>query len=75
MKPSKKKLYEKQFLNEISTNRDDDIKKAINTAIKKLGPVEKNEMKAKLTNAGLPVAYQKETDASILNQILAIVTE
>ena len=53
----------------------DDIKKQINAAIKKLGPVEKNEMKTKLTNAGLPTAYQKVTDASVLSQILTLVTE
>ena len=53
----------------------DDVKKAINAAIKKLGPVEKNEMKAKLTDAGLPLQYQKVTDPEVLSKILALVTE
>ena len=53
----------------------DDIKKAINAAIKKLGPVEKNEMKAKLTDAGLPLQYQKVTNPEVLSKILALVAE
>ena len=78
------KLFERQMLGtEIvsdptpveAVDNLDNIKKEIQVAIKKLTPPEKNEMKTKLANAGLPVAYQKETDASVLNQILAIVTE
>ena len=63
MKPSKKKLYEKQFLNEISTNRDDDIKKAINKVLKvRISYNDKkphviSKTKGKKERYILPVAY------------------
>ena len=78
-KSMSKSEMEKVKLDEATTEAVDvdidAVKKEINVAIKKLSPVEKNEMKTKLTDAGLPVQYQKVTDPEVLSKILALVTE
>lgn len=50
------------------------LKAQIKSIVSKLDPVKKNEMKAKLAEAGLPSAYTKETDPEILKAFLAIVS-
>ena len=49
------------------------LKAEIKAAIQKLNPVEKKEMQGKLTAAGLPTAYTKETNVEVLAKILSIV--
>lgn len=49
------------------------LKAEIKAAINKLSPVEKKEMKGKLTEAGLPTDYTKLTDTETLAKILSIV--
>lgn len=49
------------------------LKTEIKAAISKLSPPEKKEMQGKLTAAGLPTAYTKETNVEILAKILSIV--
>ena len=61
----------------ITSNSTDDItslKAEIKATIQKLSPVEKKEMQGKLTEAGLPTAYNKVTDPVILTQILSIIS-
>lgn len=50
------------------------LKAQIRSIVQKLDPVKKNEMKAKLAEAGLPSAYTKETDPEVLKAFLAIVS-
>lgn len=56
-----------------SSDDVDEIKAEIKAAVDKLSPVEKKEMKTKLTAAGLPVQFQKLTDPDTLAKILSIV--
>jgi KaiC/GvpD/RAD55 family RecA-like ATPase len=51
------------------------LKAEIKAAISKLSPVEKKEMQGKLTAAGLPTAYNKESNIDTLAKILSIVAE
>ena len=76
------RLFEKQMLGSDSsaatitdTGTDDisDLKAEIKSAIDKLSPVEKKEMKSKLTAAGLPIQYQKLDNSDTLAKILSIV--
>ena len=76
------KLFEKQMLgpdassNTASDTADDDaaaLKAKIKAEVDKLSPPEKKEMKNKLSAAGLPVAYTKETNVEVLEKILSIV--
>jgi len=50
-----------------------DIKAEITSKIKAMTPPEKAEMKKKLTDAGLPISYNKIEDTSVLNKVLEIV--
>ena len=50
------------------------LKAAIKAAISKLSTVEKKEMQGKLTAAGLPTAYTKETNVEVLAKIFSIVS-
>ena len=59
----------------VDTSSDDvaDLKAEIKVAVDKLSPVEKKEMKAKLTKAGLPLQFKNLTDVDTLAKILSIV--
>lgn len=76
------KIFEKQMLGaDASTTATEDtsvedaavLKAEIKAAISKLSPVEKKEMQGKLTAAGLPTAYTKETNVDVLAKILSVV--
>jgi hypothetical protein len=76
------KIFEKQMLgSDTSTAATEDtsaedvavLKAEIKAAISKLSPVEKKEMQGKLTAAGLPTAYTKETNVDVLAKILSVV--
>ena len=75
------KIFEKQMLGkEIETeqntqdqNKVADVKAEITAKIKAMTPPEKAEMKKKLTEAGLPISYNKIEDISVLNKVLEIV--
>lgn len=78
------KIFEKQMLGAdaisesapaASTDDITSLRAEIKAAIQKLNPVEKKAMQGKLTEAGLPTAYNKETDPEILARILSIVAE
>lgn len=78
------KIFEKQMLGpdaiteskkDTSTEDITTLRADIKTAINKLSPVEKKEMKGKLTTAGLPIEYQKVTDPETLAKILSIVAQ
>ena len=56
-----------------TTNDASNLRAEIKEVVTKLSPVEKKEMKAKLTNAGLPTEFQKVNDPETLSKILAIV--
>ncbi len=60
---------------DVSTSDATALKAEIKAAIQNLSPVEKKEMQGKLTEAGLPTAYNKVTDAEVLAKILSIVAE
>ena len=51
-----------------------DIIHKIKPITKAMSPTEVQEMKKKLTDAGLPVSFTKVTDVAVLKQILAIVS-
>lgn len=75
------RIFEKQMLgNEIETEQStqsqidtSDIKAEITAKIKAMTPPAKADMKKKLTDAGLPIAYTKIEDISVLKRILEIV--
>lgn len=78
------KLFEKQMLGadyvpeekSIPTvGEADELRAAINAALKKLAPPAKKAMKTKIEAAGLPTDLKAITDPEILSKILAIVTE
>ena len=78
------KIFEKQMLGADAVSDSapaasaDDItslRVEIKAAIQKLNPAEKKAMQGKLTEAGLPTAYNKETNPEILARILSIVAE
>ncbi len=78
------KIFEKQMLgadavsdSAPAASADDvtSLRAEIKAAIQKLNPVEKKAMQGKLTEAGLPTAYNKETNPEILARILSIVAE
>ena len=78
------KIFEKQMLGADSaaeekadnaSNAAAELKAQIKAAISKLNPVQKNEIKAKLTENNLPVQYNKETNVDTLKQILDLITE
>ena len=64
-------------LNETSSESDNatSLQAEIKAAVTSLSVSQKNALKKKLTDAGLPTAYNKVTDVAILNKILAIVSE
>ena len=66
----------KKELNEVAGEPDNaaSIQAEIKAAITSLPVAQKNALKKKLTDAGLPTAYNKVTDPNILNQILTIVS-
>lgn len=51
------------------------LKATIKETISKFDAAGKQEMKQKLTNAGLPTSYAKVSDISVLQQILSTITE
>lgn len=55
-------------------SRAKELQDQIKTAINKLSPVAKKEMKAKLEADGLPTAFNKVTDPEMLNKILEVVS-
>lgn len=76
------KIFEKQMLGSDTSNAATEdtsaedaavLKAEIKAAISKLSPVEKKEMQGKLTAAGLPTAYTKETNVDVLAKILSVV--
>ena len=77
------KIFEKQMLGddvatEAATPKSDNVaelQSAIKAAVNGLSPVEKKEMKEKLTKAELPTAFNKVTDEEVLKKILAVVSE
>lgn len=78
------KIFEKQMLGDNAganvgageqTKDVNALRSQIKNAIAKLDPAGKQSMKQKLTDAGLPVAYNKETNTEVLEKILAIVSE
>lgn len=74
---SKSDMEKAKVTESITSNSTDDIaflKAEIKATIQKLSPVEKKEMQGKLTEAGLPTAYNKVTDPAILTQILSIIS-
>lgn len=77
------KIFEKQILGaeseselkgEVDVEDIDDLKAEIKAIIQKLSPVDKKAMQGKLTEAGLPTAYNKVADAETLKQILSVVS-
>ena len=56
-----------------TTNDASKLRAEIKEVVTKLSPVEKKEMKAKLTDAGLPTEFQKVNDPETLAKILSIV--
>ena len=76
------KIFEKQMLgNDTVTeptaptnNNIAELQSEIKDKVSKLNPVAKKAMKDKLTNAGLPVTYNKVTDEAVLKQILDVVS-
>lgn len=78
-KSMSKSDMEKSKAANISNNTADEtdivaLKAQIKSIVSKFDPVKKNEMKAKLAEAGLPSAYTKETNPEILKAFLAIVS-
>lgn len=74
---SKSDMEKAKVTESITSNSTDDIaflKAVIKATIQKLSPIEKKEMQGKLTEAGLPTAYNKVTDPAILTQILSIIS-
>ena len=74
---SKSDMEKAKVTESITSNSTDDIaflKAEIKATIQKLSPIEKKEMQGKLTEAGLPTAYNKVTDPAILTQILSIIS-
>ena len=78
------KIFEKQMLGADAISESapvasaDDItslRAEIKAAIQKLNPVEKKAMQGKLTEANLPTAYTKVSDAETLGKILSIVAQ
>lgn len=80
------KIYERQMLGDDAnrpstkmtetsnaTSDIDDLKAEIESCIQSLNPVQKKEMKDKLTAAGLPIQYKKCDDIMALSKILSIV--
>ena len=75
-------IFEKQMLgnntvteeNPVAADSVNDMKAAIKNAVAKLSAAGKQEMKKKLTEANLPVNFASVTDASVLKQILDIVS-
>lgn len=57
-----------------STDNASELQSLIKAAVTKLSPVQKKEMQTKLKDSGLPTAFNKVTDVSILRQILDIVS-
>lgn len=78
-KSMSKSDMEKSKIANVANDMDDEtdivaLKAQIRSIVQKLDPVKKNEMKAKLAEAGLPNAYTKETNPEILKAFLAIVS-
>lgn len=75
-------IFEKQMLGNnatveekpVAANSVNDMKAEIKSAVAKLSADGKQEMKKKLTEANLPVNFASVTDASVLKQILDIVS-
>ena len=58
-----------------TAGKADELRAAINAELKKLAPPAKKTMKTKIEAAGLPTDLKTITDAEVLSQILALVTE
>ena len=74
---NKEKLMNEDTLtdeNDKNTETCDSLKASIKEAISKVDNSTKKELQTKLTEAGLPVAFNKIEDPAILNKILEIVT-
>ena len=56
-----------------NTVKPEELRAEINAVIKAMTPVQKTEMKKKLTDAGLPTAFKNVTDIEVLNKVLSIV--
>ena len=52
-----------------------DLQAKVKGLISKLDPVAKSKMKSALKEKGLPTAIGKVTDASVLNQILEVISQ
>ena len=61
--------------NNVSTVTPDSLRAEINATIKAMTPVQKTEMKKKLTEAGLPTAFKAVTDIEVLKTVLSIVKQ
>lgn len=61
--------------NNVSTVTPDLLRAEINATIKAMTPVQKTEMKKKLTEAGLPTAFKAVTDIEVLKTVLSIVKQ
>lgn len=77
------KILEKQILGNDFTNGNtksssgdaDSLRAQIKTAIANLNPVEKQAAQAKLKEKNLPTAFNKVTDAAVLQNILDLISE
>lgn len=61
-------------IEEMSADSVTNLRAKIKVIVQKLSPVERQAMQGKLTEAKLPIAYNKETDINVLKQILAVVS-
>lgn len=61
--------------NNVSTVTPDSLRAEINATIKAMTPVQKTEMKKKLTEAGFPTAFKAVTDIEVLKTVLSIVKQ
>ena len=61
--------------NNTNTVTPDELRAEINATIKAMTPVQKTEMKKKLTEAGLPTAFKSVTDIEVLKTVLSIVKQ
>lgn len=77
-KSMSKSDMEKAKVKESNDSQSDDIndlKAQIKAVISKLSPVEKQAAQTKLKENNLPTAFNKVTDAAVLQQVLSLVTE
>ena len=75
---NKEKLMKDDFdMTDMVSEADkcDELKAQIKAAIAPADNAKRKELQEKIKSAGLPIQYQKVNDASILEQILTLVTE